>query len=514
MQLARNISLSPEQTFIRKFKEMLLALKIEQELTKDEILELYFNLVPFGKRAYGAQAAAMTYYGAPLNQLDLAQLAMLAGIPQAPTAGNPINGPERAMKRRNLVLARMLDQGSITSEQYQTASAAPNTATVHERELDIPAPYAAEWVRQQLVQRYGAAVYSSGYEVDHDHRRASAGSRDDGRTRWRVSLRPEARVPRPRVTRRPAERLGARRAAHRDAAGARPVYRAARHRSGRRRLCRAYRVHCDARQRRTGDRHGRRLQVGRAADRCEYARSGADEGCRRRRARRRGVATARARRLEVVADAGHPGRDRCDDAGYRRDQSHRRRLRLRVQPVQPRAAGRAPAGFGVQAVPLFGRTRQRRHGIDDLHGRTARLRRRHTRDRLSAEERRWPFQRPDTSARGAVSVDQSRLDTGAARGRRGSGARLCEALWFRHDRLSAQYPDCARWRNHRRHAAADGAGLRDVRERRLSRRPQHRLRGARHGGHDDLSAALSGRLPRVSGAGSVNGCRRRGAAPP
>jgi penicillin-binding protein 1A len=165
MQLARNISLSPEQTFIRKFKEMLLALKIEQELTKDEILELYFNLVPFGKRAYGAQAAAMTYYGAPLNQLDLAQLAMLAGIPQAPTAGNPINGPERAMKRRNLVLGRMLEQGSITSEQFQTASAAPNTATVHERELDIPAPYAAEWVRQQLVQRYGAAVYSSGYEV-------------------------------------------------------------------------------------------------------------------------------------------------------------------------------------------------------------------------------------------------------------------------------------------------------------------------------------------------------------
>ncbi len=165
MQLARNISLSPEQTFIRKFKEMLLALKIEQELTKDEILELYFNLVPFGKRAYGAQAAAMTYYGAPLNQLDIAQLAMLAGIPQAPSAGNPINGPERAMKRRNLVLSRMLEQGSITPEQYQDAIKAPNTATVHERDLDIPAPYAAEWVRQQLVQRYGPAVYSSGYEA-------------------------------------------------------------------------------------------------------------------------------------------------------------------------------------------------------------------------------------------------------------------------------------------------------------------------------------------------------------
>ncbi len=165
MQLAKNISFSPEQTFIRKFKEMLLALKIERELTKDQILELYFNVVPFGKRAYGAQAAAFTYYGRPLNQLDVAQLAMLAGIPQAPTAGNPINGLERAMKRRNLVLSRMLEQGSITQEQYDVAVNSPNTATVHERDLDIAAPYASEWVRQQLLARYGAEVYSSGYEA-------------------------------------------------------------------------------------------------------------------------------------------------------------------------------------------------------------------------------------------------------------------------------------------------------------------------------------------------------------
>ncbi len=165
MQLAKNISFSPEQTFIRKFKEMLLALKIERELSKDQILELYFNVVPFGKRAYGAQAAAFTYYGRPLNQLDVAQLAMLAGIPQAPTAGNPINGPERAMKRRNLVLSRMLEQDSITQEQYDIAVNSPNTATVHERDLDIAAPYASEWVRQQLVSRYGADVYSSGYEA-------------------------------------------------------------------------------------------------------------------------------------------------------------------------------------------------------------------------------------------------------------------------------------------------------------------------------------------------------------
>ena len=103
MQLARNVSFSLERKFLRKFKEMLLALKIEQELSKDEILELYINVVSFGKRAYGVEAASLTYYGKPAGDLDLAQLAMLAGIPQAPSAGNPINGPARALKRRNVV---------------------------------------------------------------------------------------------------------------------------------------------------------------------------------------------------------------------------------------------------------------------------------------------------------------------------------------------------------------------------------------------------------------------------
>lgn len=164
MQLSRNISFSLEQTFIRKFKEMLLALKIEQALTKDEILALYINAVPYGKRAYGAQAAAYTYYGKPLNELSLAQLAMLAGIPQAPSAGNPVNGPERALRRRNLVLSRMLEQGSITPAQHTQATAEPMEARVYERELDVPAPYVAEWVRRQLIGRY-PDLYTAGYEV-------------------------------------------------------------------------------------------------------------------------------------------------------------------------------------------------------------------------------------------------------------------------------------------------------------------------------------------------------------
>ncbi|MCZ6617411.1 MAG: PBP1A family penicillin-binding protein [Gammaproteobacteria bacterium] len=164
MQLARNVSFTLERKFLRKFKEMLLALKIEQELTKDEILELYINVVPFGKRAYGLQAASLTYYGKSIEELDLAQLAMLAGIPQAPSAGNPINGPERALRRRNAVLSRMLDQGSITVRQYQATIELPITARIHARELDVPAPFPAEWVRSQLLGRF-PDLYSGGYEV-------------------------------------------------------------------------------------------------------------------------------------------------------------------------------------------------------------------------------------------------------------------------------------------------------------------------------------------------------------
>jgi penicillin-binding protein 1A len=164
MQLARNVSFGLEVTFIRKFKEMLLALQIERELTKDEILELYINLVPFGKRAYGAEAAAQTYYGRSLDKLNLAQLAMLAGIPQAPTAGNPINGPERSVVRRNVVLQRMYEQGSIGEAEWREATAAPITARLYEREIALAAPYPAEWARQQLIGQI-PDLYTGGYEV-------------------------------------------------------------------------------------------------------------------------------------------------------------------------------------------------------------------------------------------------------------------------------------------------------------------------------------------------------------
>jgi len=165
MQLVKNISGESQVRFIRKFKEMLLALKIERELSKEEILTLYLNIIPFGKHAFGIQAAANTYYGKNIGQLTLPQLAMLAGIPKAPEAGNPINGPQRAYLRRNLVLQRMLVQGSIDQADYEEAVMAPLTASVHQRAIELPALYIAEMVRRRLLTEFGKDAYNQGLIV-------------------------------------------------------------------------------------------------------------------------------------------------------------------------------------------------------------------------------------------------------------------------------------------------------------------------------------------------------------
>ncbi len=165
MQLARNISFTLEQTFLRKFKEMLLAVKIERELSKDEILELYLNVIPFGHRAYGGEAAALTYYGRSLSELDVAELATLAGIPQAPSITNPVSGPDRAMRRRNLILRNMYEQGRMDTAEYQAALATPNNARLHHRSRDLEAPWVAEWARRGVLERYGRAAYDDSFEV-------------------------------------------------------------------------------------------------------------------------------------------------------------------------------------------------------------------------------------------------------------------------------------------------------------------------------------------------------------
>lgn len=165
MQVAKNFFLSPEKTYTRKLREMFLAFKIEKELTKDEILELYLNKIYLGHRSYGVGAAAQVYYGATIQELTLPQVAMIAGLPKAPSGFNPIVNPERAFLRRNYVLGRMHELGFITDELYEQAKSAPLTANLHRPEVERPAPYVGEMVRAKMFARYGEKAYTEGFNV-------------------------------------------------------------------------------------------------------------------------------------------------------------------------------------------------------------------------------------------------------------------------------------------------------------------------------------------------------------
>ena len=164
-QLARNFFLTTEKTFTRKFKEIFLALKIERQLEKDEILELYLNKIFLGYRAYGVGAAAEVYYGKSTGQLSLAQCAMIAALPKAPSRINPITSPERALDRRNYVLNRMLELGYIVEAAHEAALNEPDRAYYHGAIAEISAPYVAEMVRVEALRLLGSKAYTGGYEV-------------------------------------------------------------------------------------------------------------------------------------------------------------------------------------------------------------------------------------------------------------------------------------------------------------------------------------------------------------
>ena len=165
MQVARNFFLTRKKTYVRKLNEILLALKIERELSKEKILELYANKIYLGHRSYGVGAAAQVYYGSRLDELNLAQLAMIAGLPKAPSRYNPVTNPKRALERRNYVLGNMRDLGYITTAEYRQAVAEPVTAALHSAAVEVEAPYVAEMVRAEMIGRYGDSIYTSGYSV-------------------------------------------------------------------------------------------------------------------------------------------------------------------------------------------------------------------------------------------------------------------------------------------------------------------------------------------------------------
>lgn len=165
MQVARNYLLTLDQTFTRKIREILLALQMEQILDKQEILELYVNKIYLGHRSYGIAAAANTYYGKPLADLSLPQYAMIAGLPKAPSSFNPLTNPERALIRRNWILYRMRELGSIDQASYDQAVKAPITASRHTARSEVDAPYVAEMARAYAVERFGDKAYTDNIRI-------------------------------------------------------------------------------------------------------------------------------------------------------------------------------------------------------------------------------------------------------------------------------------------------------------------------------------------------------------
>jgi penicillin-binding protein 1A len=164
-QVARNFFLSPEVSYTRKLSEIFLAFRIENALTKDEILELYLNKIFLGHRSYGVAAAAEFYYGKTLDELSIPECAMLAALPKFPSTGNPISNLPRAIERRNYVLGRMLDNHFIDQASYDAAVKAPDAAYAHEPPVEVDAPYLAEMVRQEAMERLGNTALTDGYVV-------------------------------------------------------------------------------------------------------------------------------------------------------------------------------------------------------------------------------------------------------------------------------------------------------------------------------------------------------------
>ena len=186
MQVARNFFLGREKTYLRKAREILLALRIERELTKREIFELYANKIFLGHRAYGFAAAAQVYFDTSLDQLHVADLALLAGLPKAPSRFNPVADAERARARRDYVLGRMRELRFLDAEQYRIARERSVSAKLHRLPLEVEAPYVSEMVRVWALEQFGPAAYTDGLSI---YTTVSARTQHEAREALRRGLR-------------------------------------------------------------------------------------------------------------------------------------------------------------------------------------------------------------------------------------------------------------------------------------------------------------------------------------
>ncbi len=497
MQLARNTVLTSERTLRRKLKEVFLALRLEREFSKQEILALYLNRIFLGQRAYGIGAAAEVYFDKTVADLTLAEAALIAGLPRSPSLDNPVASVERAIQRRAYVLRRMLELGRIDAAAHDAANAEPISRRIHGPIIELEAPYVAEMTRAEMIRQHGADALTAGYQVytTVDSRLQQAANA----AAWRTILEYERR----HGYRGPLERIDP--AGLDDATTLAAVFK--RHpRQG---------SLLPAIVRAVGERDARlALRDGSVAmlawDELAWARpvinAAKDAMGPYPKSAGEVLALGDVVYLEPLPDGKFrlgqlpavSGALVSHRPGRRRDRGAGRRFRLWRKQVQPGDAGAAAAGVGVQAVPVFGRARARLHagntGQRRAH-RAARWRWRRRRRGVAAAEHHAQVLRADAHAGRARALAQPGLDPAAARGRH----RLCDAA---HGGVRFRAADAARQpdpgaRHRPGDAAGNGAWLCRLRQRWRTGGPVfHRPRPGRRGGRHLQGSAGRG-LPAV-----------------
>jgi penicillin-binding protein 1A len=196
MQVSRDMFLTPHRDMKRKMSEVYISLLMESEFTKEEIFSLYVNKIFLGQRAYGVAAAAEVYFGKTLDQLTIAEMATLAGIPTAPSVVNPVASAEASRVRRTHVLGRMRELGYITDAEYQTANNSPVESRLHGPTIEVDAPYVAEMVRNDMQAKYGDTTYTAGLPGLHHPRLAAGRLGHRGAAHRSSAIRPAARLAR------------------------------------------------------------------------------------------------------------------------------------------------------------------------------------------------------------------------------------------------------------------------------------------------------------------------------
>jgi membrane carboxypeptidase/penicillin-binding protein len=488
MQVARNFYLSTEKTFTRKIYEILLALKIESLLSKDQILELYMNQIFLGQRANGFAAAAEIYFGKKLGEVSVAEAAMLAGLPKAPSAYNPIANPRRATQRQRYIIDRMFETGFITEAQHDEALAQVLRYRT-QSEGAVHAEFVAEAARQLVFAQYGDDTYTRGLNV---HLTVTAADQIVAYKALRKGLMdyelrqvyrgPEAYVDLPAdaelIDARVAEAL----AEHPDNDELRSA------------------VVLEASPRKVVAllQSGDSITV--TGEGLRPVTSGLSDKAGPKIQIRRGCRGARDAQRQGGLGADPAARSRRrhggDGAAHRRHPRDGRRLRLQQEQVQPRHPGLAAAGLQLQALHLLGGAGKGLHaGHRGQRCAAVLQRRRDGQPALGAQELRRQVRRPDAAADGAGQVQEHGLDPRSEVHRPGLRAGMGRELRLR-PRQAPGLPDDGAGRR-LGHAAADGHGLQRVCQRRLppaarAHPARHRQQGPRAAGNP---AARAGREP-------------------